>query len=72
MSLGYFGLGPDSFLDTMSKKILQIEVETSLVWDHANSWSGTKQFLQVHSWSTNQVDLGQVDQDDDYVGCPLS
>ena len=57
MSLGYSGLGPDSFLDTVSKQILQVETETSR--------SGTKQFLQEHSWSVNQVNLGQVDQDDD-------
>ena len=48
-----------------TKQILQVEVETFLVWDQANSWSRTKQFLQVHSWSVNQVDLGQVDQADD-------
>ena len=57
MSLGYSGLGPNCFLNTMSKHILQVETEIS--------WSGTKQFLQERSWSVNQVDLGQVDQDDD-------
>ena len=49
-------MGPDSFLDTRSKQILQDEIETY--------WSGTKQFLQEHPWSVNQVNLGQVDQDD--------
>ena len=57
MSLGYSGLGTNSFLDTMSKKILQVETKTS--------WSGTrqilglgpKQSLQEHSWLVNQVNL---------------
>ena len=57
MSLGYSGLVPDSFLDTMSKQILQVEAETSLVWDQAIP-VGTP-------WSVNQVNLGQVDQDID-------
>ena len=35
MSLGYSGVGPDIFLDTMSKQILQVETEIS--------WSGTRQ-----------------------------
>ena len=65
MSLGYSGRGLDSFLDTMSKQIIQVETKTFLVWDEVDSRSGTKQFLQVHSWSVNHVDLGQVDQDDD-------
>ena len=56
MSLRYSSLGPNSFLDMMSKQILQVETKTS--------WSGTKQFLQEHPWSVNQVNLGQVDQDD--------
>ena len=59
MSLGYYGLGPDSFLGTMSKQILQVETKTS--------WSGTRQILglgpkqsvQEHSWLVDQVNLGQ-------------
>ena len=37
MSLGYFGLGRDSFLDMMSKENLQVKTKTS--------WSGTRQIL---------------------------
>ena len=59
ISLGYSGLGSNSFLDTMSKKIMQVETKTS--------WSGTKQILgmgpkqslQEHSWLVNQVNLDQ-------------
>ena len=60
MSLGYSGLGLDNFLDMMSRQILQVETETS--------WSGTMQILGLgssSSWFVNQVNLGQVDQDDD-------
>ena len=52
MSLGYFGLGPDNFLVTRTKEILQAEIESY--------WSRTKYFLQAHAWSVNQVHIGQL------------
>ena len=52
MSLGYSGLGLDSFLDTMSKQILQVETETS--------WFGTRQILGLGPSSCCRYILGQL------------
>ena len=32
MSLGYSSLGPENFLDTMSKQILQVELPLSMLY----------------------------------------
>ena len=52
MSLGYSGLGPDNFLDTMSKQILQVETETS--------WSKSRQILGLGPSSSYRSTLGQL------------
>ena len=52
MSVGYSGLGPHSFLDTMSKQILQVEIETS--------WFGTRQIIGLGPSSSCRHILGQL------------
>ena len=52
MSLEYFGLGPDSFLDMRSKQVLQVEAKTS--------WSRTRQILGLGPSSSYKYILDQI------------
>ena len=52
MSLGYSRLGPNNFLDTMSKQILQVETKTST--------SGTRQILGLGPSSSCRYIPGQL------------